>query len=130
MTKKHLDTVLAASVDYLRRNSECPLTLFEVASLIILGNLDASDPNLKSEPSAKEKYDAEMQARVLNALKSCPPIFTASQIAPLILTEREMRSATPMVIARRISELLRKVIGPSRKLNGNSVWDRPLTLDE
>lgn len=130
MRKQHLDTVLSASVDYLQRNSDCPLTLFEVASLIILGNLDASDPYVRSEPSQQEKYNAEMQARVLKALKFCPPIFTASQIAPLILTEREIGSATPMVIARRISELLRKVIGPSRKLNGNSVWDRPLTFSE
>lgn len=130
MAKKRLDTVLSDAVDYLRRNSDCPLTLFEAASLIVLGNLDASDPSAETELTPHEKYEEMMRARVFAALKTCPQTFTATQIAPLILTDREMAGATPMVIARRISTLLRKVIGPSRKLNGNSVWDRPLTLDE
>lgn len=129
MQKTHLDTVLRDATDYLRRNPDRPLSLFEVASLIVLGNLDASDKGADVSATQADKYMAEMSARVMAALKRCPPTFTASQIAPFVLTEREMASTSPMVISRRLSIVLRQTLGPSRRLNGNSVWDRPLCLE-
>lgn len=130
MKHTHLETVLRKATAYIARTNDHRLSLFELASLIVMGNLEVGNPDIKPEPTPHEKYETEMRLRLVQALKSCPAIFTATQIAPLILTADEMASSTPKVIARRISELLRNTLGPSRRLNGNSVWDRPTPLHQ